>query len=97
MKTEFPYHAWVLQPSFKPVEVTIVGRNWWGYLETADGKSYQPSKVYPTKADARLIAAAPDLRRALESLVLFTKPTKTNAAALNFAHQVLADIEGEQS
>lgn len=32
------------------------------------------------------------LRAALESLVLFTKPTKTNAAALNNAHQVLADL-----
>lgn len=49
------------------------------------------------RANALLIAKAPDLRRALESLVLFTKPSRANAAALNFAHQVLADIEGQPS
>lgn len=56
-----------------------------------DGRNHDEE----SRANARLIAKAPDLRRALEALVLFAIPTKSNAAALNFAHQVLADIEGE--
>lgn len=35
-----------------------------------------------------------DLRAALESLILFTKPTLSNAVALNNAHQVIAKIKG---
>jgi hypothetical protein len=35
-----------------------------------------------------------DLRAALESLILFTKPTLFNAVALNNAHQVIAKIKG---
>lgn len=33
-----------------------------------------------------------ELRIALESLVLFSKPTKTNAAALSNAHRVLGEV-----
>lgn len=38
--------------------------------------------------------ACGQLKHALETLVMFTKPTKSNAAALNNAHQVLAELEG---
>lgn len=48
-----------------------------------------------TKANARLIAAAPELLAALESLVLFTNPKPSNAAALNRAHQVISKARGE--
>lgn len=37
----------------------------------------------------RLTAQRDGLRAALEALVLFTKPAKTNAAALNAAHSAL--------
>lgn len=37
------------------------------------------------------------LRAALESLVLFSKPTKTNAAALNNAHRVLGNPTNEKA
>lgn len=36
--------------------------------------------------------ACGQLKHALETLVLFSKPTKTNAAALQNAHQVLAEL-----
>lgn len=39
--------------------------------------------------------AACDLNDALEALVLFTKPTKFNAVALDNAHQALAKARGE--
>lgn len=45
---------------------------------------------------AHLIAAAPELLEALEALVLFSKPTKTNAVALNHAYQVIAKARGDQ-
>jgi len=47
------------------------------------------------RANARLIAAAPELLRALESMVLCSKPTKTNAVALNYAHQIIAKARGD--
>lgn len=47
------------------------------------------------EANARLIAAAPDLLDALEKLVLFTKPSKMNAAALHNALSVIAKATGE--
>lgn len=50
---------------------------------------------YEREANARLIAAAPELLEALESLVLFTKPTKSNAVALNNAHNIIAKARGE--
>jgi hypothetical protein len=42
-----------------------------------------------------LFAAAPELARALESLILFTKPTKLNAAALNNAYRILESIKND--
>ena len=47
-------------------------------------------------ANARLIAAAPELLEALEALVLFSKPTKTNAVALNHAYQAITKARGDQ-
>lgn len=37
-------------------------------------------------------AQCEDLRKALESLILFTKPSKANAVALNHAHEVLKNL-----
>ena len=47
------------------------------------------------EANARLIAAAPELLEALEKLVLFSIPKPSNAVALNYAHQVIAKARGE--
>lgn len=46
-------------------------------------------------ANAQLIAAAPELLEALEMLILFSKPTKTNAVALSNAYSVIAKALGE--
>lgn len=58
MERTYPYSAWVLQPSFKPKEVTFVrhSTNWNGSedygCETQSGKCYQRSQIHPTKAAA---------------------------------------------
>lgn len=54
MKT-YPYKAWILQPSFKPVEVEFVSEyryanNKWGVL--ASGKHVNESSIYTSTHDA---------------------------------------------
>ena len=44
---------------------------------------------------ARLFVAAPELLEALETLVVFTTPTKRNAAALNKAYVAINKATGE--
>lgn len=46
-------------------------------------------------ANQNIMAAAPELLEALEMLVVFTTPTKRNAAALNKAHSAIAKALGE--
>lgn len=46
--------------------------------------------------DARLFCAALELLEALEMLIVFTTPTKRNAAALNNAHAVIAKALGDK-
>lgn len=46
-------------------------------------------------ANMHLIAAAPELLEALEMLVVFTTPTKRNAAALSKAYAAIAKAIGE--
>ncbi|MFU5132662.1 hypothetical protein ACM751_16290 [Pseudomonas aeruginosa] len=57
MSTKYPYTAWVLKPSFKPVETTftenysdstIYGK--WDKSES--GKPYNVKNIFPTKAAA---------------------------------------------
>lgn len=48
----YPYTAWTLQPSFKPVEVQIV-RNYHGTWEQTDsGKTIMAAALFPTKEAA---------------------------------------------
>ena len=61
--TVFPYKGWVLSPSFKPVERTIVGPSYSPRWHTTEsGKQYHISDIFPTKeaaiADGRIKIAA---------------------------------------
>ena len=63
-KRQYPRQAWVLLPSFKPKEVTIVKHyaNWGPGMDwdsSDSGKDYNVDKLFETKADA--ITAARDL------------------------------------
>lgn len=55
-KRKYPYQAWMLQPSFKPVEVTVTESAYahsytdWDVLST--GKPVHINLLHPTKAAA---------------------------------------------
>lgn len=71
---EFPYKAWALQPSFKPVEVEIVERTWGGWVKASNGKQHLPSALSTTKAGAiafgrsRLREQETDLQKKLANI-----------------------------
>ncbi|MBO9679512.1 MAG: hypothetical protein J7556_14820 [Acidovorax sp.] len=55
--TNFPYTAWVLMPSFKPVQITLerISNGSTSYDEwhkAESGKFYHTDKIHPTKAAA---------------------------------------------
>lgn len=58
MSKEFPYTAWRLMPSFKPVSVEIVGlysgtRSWLRRnLQCSKGKIYAPRDLFASKQEA---------------------------------------------
>ena len=63
-KRQYPRQAWMLLPSFKPKELTIVEhyRNWGSGMDwdrAEGGKTYNVDKLFGTKADA--ITAGRDL------------------------------------
>jgi len=75
-KRSYPYKAWTLLPSFKPVEIEIVGLAWndWGsyahWDKSASGKGYDSTKLHATK-DAAIAAghvALDDQRAKLEKM-----------------------------
>lgn len=49
---QYPFSGWVLQPSFKPKEVTIVSGPHSSYQQSESGKWYANSDVYSTKDEA---------------------------------------------
>lgn len=64
-----------------------------GDIEVAVVVNFQDDEAMD--ADATLIAAAPELLEALEMLVVFTTPTKRNAAALSKAYAAISKALGE--
>lgn len=76
----YPYKAWTLQPSFKPVEVELVSQyGCWGsgcdWDKTEKGKCFNVERdLYPTKAAAiavgreRVAAQQADLAKRQERL-----------------------------
>lgn len=62
-------------------------------MKTYQANVFLPGCLGPVKREVFLHEDVQPLRRALEALVLFTKPTKSNATALNNAHRILAETE----
>jgi len=60
--TEYPATAWVLQPSFKPVEVTLTRRlhehGYQGWHATAKGQPHHQDKLHATKHEAITVGRA---------------------------------------
>lgn len=83
-----------------PWRVNTIGEHWNNptlvHLEVTYGTDGECvcDTVYRCE-DADLIAAAPELLEALETLVVFTTPTKRNAAVLNKAYAAIAKATGE--
>lgn len=66
---------------------------WWAWV--GDWERYYLSShdpdIWPIQCRRNGYACS-QLKQALESLILFTKPSKSNAVALNNAHRVLEEI-----
>lgn len=83
-----------------PWRVNTIGEHWNNptlvHLEVTYGTDGECvcDTVY-RREDADLIAAAPELLEALETLVVFTTPTKRNAAVLNKAYAAIQKATGE--
>lgn len=83
-----------------PWRVNTIGEHWNNpalvHLEVTYGTDGECvcDTVY-RREDADLIAAAPELLEALETLVVFTTPTKRNAAVLNKARAAINKATGE--
>lgn len=84
-----------------PWRVNTIGEHWNNpalvHLEVTYGTDGECvcDTVY-RREDADLIASAPELLEALETLVVFTTPTKRNAAVLNKAYAAIAKATGEE-
>ena len=48
----YPFKAWVLQPSFKPVEIEIVGHYSGNWHQSSTGKTYLEAHLHATKVAA---------------------------------------------
>ena len=86
---KFPYNAWVLQPSFKPKEVTLIEeKRWYGdrchLLDTV--KAYLFSEIYPTK-QAAIVAGRERIDKQREELNKRRERIDKRAAALDKAEQ----------
>lgn len=81
---------------FFKVERSFTGDTW--YLFGSTWQEYnldrQDPDIWPIHSRKTHEA---DLRQALEALMLFSKPTKTNAMALHNAHQVLIEIDRQKA
>lgn len=68
---QYPRQAWVLMPSFKPKEITIVKRSFGytstysGYDESDTGKDYRISDLFDSKGEA--IAAGREKVKAMQA------------------------------
>lgn len=90
--THYRFQAWGYDYFYK-VEEKEGEDIWWAWIgqwERYYLSSHDPD-IWPIQCRRNGYACG-QLKYALETLILFTKPTKSNAAALNNAHQVLEEI-----
>ena len=52
MEIIYPAVVWVLQPSFKPKQVTLIEEYSERWYKSESGKSYHDSEIHLTQADA---------------------------------------------
>jgi hypothetical protein len=81
----YPYKAWALQPSFKPVEVEIVkawtDRNW---VQAQNGKLHREEALFPTK-EAAIAYGWEQVARIQQDLDKRTENLRKKCLALNKA------------
>lgn len=87
----YPYKAWTLQPSFKPVEVELVKpySDYGLYLRfdcTSKGKPYSISELHPTK-EAAIAAGREKVKEQQADLAKRQERLNKRIAALDKAEQ----------
>lgn len=83
----YPYKAWVLMPSFKPVEVELVSNYGVYYDETANGKIYHiEHSLHPTKA-AAIAAGRKKIDEQRDDIAKRIERINNRAAALDKAER----------
>lgn len=88
----YPYKAWTLQPSYKPVEVEIVKPSYphsaiyadWD--DTQSGKSYHVHMLHPTK-EAAIAFGRSEIERQRKALAERHEKLDKKVAALDKAAQ----------
>lgn len=81
---------------FFKVERTFTGDKWFLFGTTWQGYPIlrQDPEIWPIHCRG---SKEVELRKALETLVLFSKTSKTNALALHCAHQLLGEIDRQKA
>lgn len=81
----YPYKAWTLQPSFKPVEVELTERHYGkDWDQTANRKGYHVSTLHPTK-EAAIAYGRAEVERIQADLDKRTENLRKKRTALNLA------------
>lgn len=87
-KRTYPYQAWMLQPSFKPVEVTITkcayAHSYSDWDELSTGRALHINFLHPTKA-AAIAAGRAAVAKAEADLVKRRQNLDKKIAQLNKA------------
>ena len=87
--TTFPYTAWVLMPSFKPVEVTFVDTYCGEWHKTQAGKAYHHTVIHQTKA-AAITCGLADLKKQQAAIDKMQQNLNKRRAVLEKASEVTA-------
>ena len=94
-KRKYPRQAWVLQPSFKPKEITIVKRaygyssTYSGYDEADTGKTYHTVNLFDTKA-AAIAAGREQIKKLQTDIARRQETVSKRIAALDKAEKEAA-------